>query len=158
MSGQFTDSASRATLSWLVGNTIPSGWTPATNTYLALLTSDPRVTVVNGVTVFDNDPTVSDIVAVEFTATGYSRKQVTWSASQTNTGNPSSTNNSTQLTYGPFTDASGSGAATTFGALVTSASGSTGNVIHVWEWDNPVSAAQNESVVISVGNLTMTLQ
>lgn len=158
MSGQFTDSASRATLSWLVGNTLPSGWTPATNTYLALLTSDPRVSVVNGVSVFNNDPDMTDVVAAEFTATGYVRKQVTWSAAQTNTGNPSSTNNSAQLTYGPFTDASGSGAATTFGALVTSSTGTSGNVIHVWEWDNPVSAAQNESVVISVSNLTMTLQ
>lgn len=159
MSGTFTDTTDRAVLSWLAGVTLPGGWTPPTNTYLALLTADPRVLAPapgGDQPGFTNDPAITDFT--EVSATGYTRQQVTWAAALTSSNNPSSIANGTQITFGPFTDSSGMGAATTHGALVTVGSGTSGEVIMVWQWDNPVSAAQNESIIVPVGALTMTLQ
>jgi len=159
MSGTFTDTTDRAVLSWLAGETLPGGWTAPTDTYLVLLTADPRVLPPapgGDQPGFTNDPEISDFT--EVSATGYSRQLVSWGTAQTNVGNPSSISNSVQITFGPFTDGSGMGAATTHGALVTVASGTAGEVIMVWQWDNPVSATQNESIIVPVGALTMTLQ
>lgn len=159
MSGTFTDTADRAVLSWLAGETLPSGWAPPTDTYLALLTADPRILPIppgGDTPEFTNDPSIADFS--EVSATGYSRQLVAWAAAQTPTGNPSSISNSAQITFGPFTDSAGMGSATTHGALVTVGSGTSGNVIMVWEWDNPVAAGQNESIIVPIGALTMTLQ
>jgi len=159
MSGTFTDTADRAVLSWLAGESLPSGWAPPTDTYLALLTADPRILPIppGGDTPdYTNDPGIDDFA--EVSATGYSRQLVAWAPAQTATGNPSSIANSAQITFGPFTDGSGMGAATTHGALVTVGSGTAGNVIMVWQWDNPVAAGQNESIIVPTGALTMTLQ
>lgn len=159
MSGTFTDTADRAALSWLAGEPLPSGWTAPTDTYLALLTADPRILPIppgGDSPEFTNDPSIDDFS--EVSATGYARQLVAWSAAQTSSNNPSSISNSAQITFGPFTGSSGMGAATTHGALVTVSSGNLGNVIMVWQWDNPVAAGQNESIIVPVGALTMTLQ
>jgi hypothetical protein len=159
MSGTFTDTADRAVLSWLAGEAFPSGWVAPTDTYLALLTADPRIlpTPPGGDSPeYTNDPSMDDFS--EVSSTGYSRKLVAWAAAQTATGNPSSIANSAQITFGPFTDSAGIGSATTHGALVTVSSGTAGNVIMVWQWDNPVAAGQNESIIVPAGALTMTQQ
>lgn len=159
MSGTFTDTADRAVLSWLAGESLPAGWSPPTDTYLALLTADPRILPIppGGTSPeFTNDPGIADFA--EVSSTGYSRQLVSWAAAQTSSGNPSSTSNAAQITFGPFTDSAGMGSATTHGALVTVASGTVGNVIMVWQWDNPVAAGQNESIIVPTGALTMTLQ
>lgn len=159
MSGVFTDSTSRAVLDWLTGNSLPPGWTAPTNTYLALLTADPTIlpTMSDGAN-FDTttDPQMSNLT--EVSAAGYSRQLVAWGASSTPNSQPTQIQNSTQLTFGTFTGSAGMGAPTTFGALVTSSTGSTGQVLMTWQWDNPISAAQNESIVVPVAALTMTLQ
>lgn len=159
MSGTFTDTADRAVLSWLAGEPLPGGWTVPTDTYLALLTADPRILPIppgGDSPEFTNDPSIDDFS--EVSATGYARQLVVWAAAQTSSNNPSSISNNAQITFGPFTGSSGMGAATTHGALVTVGSGSAGNVIMVWQWDNPVAAGQNESIIVPVGALTMTLQ
>jgi hypothetical protein len=159
MSGTFTDTADRAVLSWLAGEPLPSGWVAPTDTYLALLTADPRVLPIppgGDTPEYTNDPGIDDFS--EVSATGYSRQLVVWAPAQTATGNPSSIANSAQITFGPFTDSAGMGSATTHGALVTVNSGTAGNVIMVWQWDNPVAAGQNESIIVPAGALTMTLQ
>lgn len=159
MSGTFTDTADRAVLSWLAGEPLPGGWTVPTDTYLALLTADPRILPIppgGDSPEFTNDPSIDDFS--EVSATGYSRQLVVWAAAQTSSNNPSSITTNAQITFGPFTDSAGMGSATTHGALVTVASGSAGNVIMVWQWDNPVAAGQNESIIVPVGALTMTQQ
>lgn len=159
MSGVFTDSTSRAVLDWLTGHSLPPGWTPPTNTYLALLVSDPTIlsTMSDGAN-FDrtNDPQMSDLDEVQ--AAGYSRQLVVWGASSTPATQPSQIQNSTQLTFGAFTDSAGMGAPTTFGALVTSSVGTSGQVLMTWQWDNPITAAQNQSLVVPVAAINMTLQ
>lgn len=159
MSGTFTDTADRAVLSWLTGSTMPPGWTAPTNVYLALLTADPRLLPIppGGDTPgFTNDPQLVDLA--EVAATGYNRQEVFWGAPSTALNAPSQIQNNTQLTFGPFTDSSGMGSATTHGALVDVSSGTTGQVLMTWQWDNPVAAGQNESIIVPVGALTMTLQ
>ena len=77
MSGTFTDTADRAVLSWLAGETLPSGWAPPTDTYLALLTADPRILPIppgGDTPEFTNDPSIADFS--EVSATGYSRQQL----------------------------------------------------------------------------------
>jgi hypothetical protein len=75
---------------------------------------------------------------------------VTWTAP---TGTTKVTGNNALLFYGPFTAAMTDAAA--FAALVTTASGTTGEIIYVWPIDGPLQAAQNESLQIAAGALTL---
>ena len=107
MSGTFTDTADRAVLSWLAGEPLPGGWTVPTDTYLALLTADPRILPIppgGDSPEFTNDPSIDDFS--EVSATGYSRQLVVWAAAQTSSNNPSSISNNAQITFGPFTGSS----------------------------------------------------
>lgn len=150
MSGNLTDTTDRAILNWITGTTL-GGWTPPTTGYVALLTADPSTTAAN-----PTDPQMSELT--ELAATGYARQAVTWTAATSPTNGTSQIQNSNVVTFGPFTASNGSGTPTTFGALVTAASGTTGEVIAVWEWDVPVVAPQNQSITIPVANLTLTQQ
>ena len=150
MSGNLTDTTDRAILNWITGTSL-GGWTPPTTGYVALLTVDPSTTAA-----IPTDPQLSELT--ELTATGYSRQVVTWTASTSPTNGTSQIQNSNLVTFGPFTATSGSGTPTTFGALVTTASGTTGEVIAVWEWDIPVLAPQNQSITVPIADITLTQQ
>ena len=110
----------------------------ARTTYLALLTAAPT------------DATTVATMA-EITTSGYSRKSVTWSAP---TGDPSSTSNTATITWGPFTADPPN---VTHIALVSSASGLSGDLIMYWTADVARDAADDESIQAAAGALVMTL-
>lgn len=150
MSGNLTDTTDRAILNWITGTSL-GGWTPPTTGYIALLTVDPSTTAV-----ISTDPQMSELT--ELAATGYSRQAITWTAATSPSGGTSQIQNANLVTFGPFTAANGSGTPTTFAALVTTASGTSGEVISVWEWDTPVLAPQNQSITIPIANVVLTQQ
>ncbi len=110
----------------------------ARTTYLALLSSAP------------SDSTTNATMA-EITTAGYARQAVTWTAP---TGDPSSSNNSALLTFGPF---SADPPNVTHCALVSSSSGTGGDFIMWWALDVAKDAAINESIQFAIAALVMTL-
>ena len=150
MSGNLTDTTDRAVLNWITGTSL-GGWAPPTTAYVALLTVDPATTAA-----IPTDPQLSELT--ELAATGYSRQVATFTAATSPTQGTSQIQNGNLITFGPFTDAAGSGTPTTYGALVTTASGTTGEVICVWQWDTAITAPQNQSITIPIANLTFTQQ
>jgi hypothetical protein len=151
MSGNYTDTTDRAILNWTTGTSL-GGWTPPGTLYVALLTADPSI-----IAAIPTDPQLTELT--ELGATGYSRQVVTFSAATSpGSGGLSQIQNSNLVTFGPFTGAGGSSTATTFGALVDHASGTVGQVIATWQWDQPILAPQGLSITIPIGNLTLTQQ
>jgi len=150
MSGNFTDTTDRAFLNWVTGTSL-GGWTPPTTSYIALLTVDPSTT-----SAIPTDPQLSELT--ELAATGYSRQACAFTSSTSPSNGTSQIQNSALITFGPFTAAAGSGTPVTYGALVNVASGTTGEVICVWQWDNPITAPQNQSITIPIANITITQQ
>lgn len=150
MSGNFTDTTDRAILNWITGTAL-GGWTPPSTAYVALLTVDPSTTAV-----IPTNPQLSELT--ELSATGYSRQVITFTAATSPTQGTSQIQNNTLVTFGPFTAAAGSGTPTTFGALVNVSSGTSGEVICIWQWDTPITAPQNQSINIPIANLTFTQQ
>lgn len=138
MAGEFSDAGSNRALDAVTGRATVSSAT----TYLALLTSAP------------NDTTTLAGMA-EYTATGYSRQAVTWSAPALNGSNVPETTNSTTLTYGPLT--AGTGASITHAALVTAASGTTGSILAWWSLDASRTPSTNDSVEVTAGNLKLSV-
>jgi hypothetical protein len=126
-------------LDFLTGRAV--AYTAPRSTYLALLTADPS----------DDSGTPIDMTTLaEVTTAGYARQQVVWTAP---TGVPMVTANNALLFFGPFT--ANMVDAAQFAALVTTASGTTGEVIYVWPIDDPLQAATNESLQITAGALTL---
>lgn len=150
MSGNLTDTTDRAILNWITGTSL-GGWTPPSTAYVALLTVDPSTT-----SAIPTDPQLSELT--ELAATGYTRQIATFTAATSPSQGTSQIQNSNLITFGPFTASTGSGTPTTFGALVNVASGTSGEVICVWEWDTPITAPQNQSITIPIANLTFTQQ
>lgn len=110
----------------------------ARTTYLALLTSTPTdATTIAGL--------------AEITTAGYARQAVTWSAPA---GDPSLTQNSAPVVFGPF---SADPPNVTHVALVSSASGTTGDFLAFWALDTAKDAATGESIQFNTGALTMSL-
>lgn len=110
----------------------------ARTTYLALLTAVP------------NDATTLATMT-ELSAGGYARQSVSWTAPS---GDPRRTENSAVITFGPF---STDPANVTHCALVSAASGTTGDFILWWSLDVAKDAAINESIQFAAGALYMTL-
>jgi hypothetical protein len=106
-------------------------------TYLALCIADPG-----------NAATMATLP--EISTAGYARQQVVWTAPS---GAPMTTMNNALLFFGPFTAAMTDAAA--YGALVSTASGTSGDVIFAWPIPNPLLAAVNESLQIAAGALTL---
>lgn len=134
MAGQASTVGANAALDAMTGRATQT----ARTTYLALLTAAP------------GDTTTLTTMS-EVSATGYSRQSVTWSAPS---GDPSSTSNSGVITFGPF---STDPANVTHVALVSAASGTTGDFIYYWTADVARDAAINDSIQIANGALVMTL-
>lgn len=110
----------------------------ARTTYLALLTAAP------------GDSTTVGSMA-EVTTAGYSRQAVTWSAPS---GDPQVSSNSGVVTFGPFTADPPN---VTHLALVSSASGTTGDFLYFWTADTARDAASGDSISVANGALTMQL-
>jgi hypothetical protein len=125
-------------LDFLTGRAV--AYTAPRSTYLALLIADP----------VGEDGSVDMTTLPEVSTPGYARQQVVWTAPA---GSPVTTANNALLFYGPFT--SDMTDAAVFAALVTSASGTTGDVIYVWPIDSPLLAVTNESLQIAAGALTL---
>lgn len=138
MAGQFSDAGSDKALDAVTGRATVSSAT----TYLALLTSAPG-------------DTTSLASMAEYTATGYSRQSVTWSAPSLNASNVPETSNSGTVTFGPFT--AGTGAEITHAALVTAASGTTGSILAWWQLDAARTPSTNDSVEVTTGNLKLSV-
>lgn len=126
-------------LDFLTGRAV--AYTAPRTTYLALLTAEPEA---------DNGTPITLSMLPEVTTAGYARQQVTWTAP---TGSPLVTSNNSLLFYGPFTAAMVDAA--THAALVTVASGTSGDVIYIWPIDGALQAATNESLQIAAGALTL---
>jgi hypothetical protein len=110
----------------------------ARNTYLALLTV--AATDVN---------TIAQLT--EVVVSGYARQQVTWGAPS---GDPTVAANTAVITFGPFTaDPPNIG----FLALVSSASGTAGDLLYRWTADTARDGILGDSITIAAGALTMSL-
>lgn len=150
MAGNFTDSTDRAFLDYITGTSLGT-WTPPVTTYIMLLTANPATTAA-----VPTDPQLSELA--ELTAIGYSRQIATWSSSTSPSNGVSQIQNNNLLTFGPFTGASGSGSATTYGAMVNVATGTTGLVYATWSWNQSILAPQNQTITIPIASLTFTQQ
>lgn len=106
--------------------------------YVALLTAAPT------------DAT-TPATMTELSATGYSRQAATFSAPS---GDPRVSSNTAQLTFGPFTT---DPANVPYLALVSSASGTTGDLVYFWTADNARDAAIGDSITIAAGALVCQL-
>ena len=111
----------------------------ARTTYLALLSAAPT-----------DSTTLASMT--EITTSGYGgRKSVTWGAPS---GDPAVTANTNVITFGAFTaDPPSAG----WVALVSAASGTTGDFIYWWTADTARDAAIGDSITIAAGALTMQL-
>lgn len=110
----------------------------ARTVYLALLTAAP------------GDSTTLATMT-ELTTAGYSRQVCAWSAP---TGDPSLSSNTATITFGPFgADPPSVG----WAALVSAASGTTGDFIAYWTADVAQDAANGQSIQVAIGALTLSL-
>lgn len=134
MPGEFSQVGANYALDIVTGRDAGPG---ARTTYLALLTAAPS-------------DTSTLATMTEVAAAGYARQSVAWTAP---TGDPSSTENSGTITFGPFT---ADPANVTHCALVSAASGTTGDFLMHWALDTAKDAAINESIEFAAGALTMT--
>lgn len=138
MPGEISDAGALQSLEAVVGKTTLTSVT----TYLALLTAAPS-------------DTTTPATMTEYAATGYSRAAVTWGTAALNGSSIPEIANSVAATYGPFT--AGTGASITHAALVTSASGATGEVRAFWTLDTSRTPSTNDSLEFAISALKMTL-
>ena len=137
MSGEFSDAGALKALEGVVGKTTLT----AVTTYLALLTAAPSdTTTVAGLT--------------EYGATGYARVAPTWGTAALNGSSVPEIANSAAITFGPFT--AGTGAQITHCALVTSSSGTGGEVRAFWQLDTARTPGTNDSLEFAISGLKLT--
>ena len=110
----------------------------ARTTYLALLSAAPT-----------DSTTLATMT--EITTAGYSRQSVTWSAPS---GDPRATSNSATVTFGPFTADPPN---VTHCALVSAASGTTGDFIYYWTLDTARDGISGDSITFAAGALVAQL-
>ena len=108
----------------------------ARTTYLALLTTAPTATTTLA-------------TMAEVTGTGYSRQSVTWAAPS---GTPRSTSNTNVITFGPF---SFDPASVGWVALVSAASGTTGDLIDSWSVDVARDATTGDSITLAASAISL---
>lgn len=107
--------------------------------YLALLTAAP-----------DEETTLSTMSEASFT---YTRPAVSFDAPS---GGPVFTDNTSQVSIGPLADADGEEEVTHW-ALVTAASGTSGDVLAYGDWDTPRSPNLGDTLVLGAGDLDITI-
>jgi len=136
MAGQFSTTGANAALDAVTGRATQT----ARTTYLALLTAAPT------------DSTTLATMAELTTPgqSGYARQPVTWTAP---TSDPSSTSNSSTITYGPFTADLGN---VTHCALVSASTGTAGDLLAYWSLDSARDPASGDSIQFAAGALVLT--
>ncbi len=94
----------------------------------------------------------SHALGTEYTATGYARQQLQWTA--TTVADPPVTANGTVLTYGPMT--AGTGSSVTNGAIMDASSGGTAdNMYAFFTWGTAKTPGTNDSLQISAAALSL---
>jgi hypothetical protein len=91
----------------------------------------------------------------EYGATGYSRQTVSWTAPTLISLVPA-TQNSGAMTFGPFT--AGTGATVSHAALVSAASGTSGDLLAWWSLDTSRTPATNDAITIAANALTLSVE
>jgi hypothetical protein len=137
MAGNPTVVGAAAMLDYLTGRALK--WATTQNVYIALLTSS----------VPDNIGLSS---IPEVTTAGYARQLVTWSASTI--ARPSLTGNNAVITFGPVT--ADMSVPATHVALVTAATGTSGDVLYVWQLDTTQQAVNGQALQMAVNKLTLS--
>lgn len=110
----------------------------ARTVYLALLTVAPTDSTTLG-------------TMTEVTTAGYARQTCAWTAPS---GDPSQSANSATITFGPF---SADPPSIAYAALVSAASGTSGDFIAYWTADVAQDAANGQSIQVSAGALTLSV-
>jgi hypothetical protein len=87
----------------------------------------------------------------EVSTAGYARQAIAWTAP---TGDPSSSNNSALITFGPFTADPPN---ITHCAVVSAASGTAGDFIAWWALTTAKDPATNESLQFAIGSVVLTV-
>lgn len=136
MPGELSSTGATSALEAALGRTTAT----ARTTYLALLTAAPT------------DAT-TPATMTEYAAAGYSRQSVTWGAGS---GDPVTCANTNAITFGPITGADGA-VIITHAALVSSASGTTGDLVYYWTLNASRTPASGDSITVAVGALTASL-
>lgn len=140
MPGELSTWGSKVCLDYITGRAL--NYSAAFTTYLALCTAT-----------IGDDTTMAGLP--ELIDTNYHRQAITWSAA-TNV-NPPVISNSALVTYPGLAADMPSTRFITSAALVTTASGTTGDYLAWWTLSNPLSLLTGQQLQISVGKLTMTL-
>lgn len=130
MAGELSTYGAKTSLDWVLG----------TATYLALCT-----------TPLTDAATVATMA--ECVTPGYARKTVAWGAATS--ASPSVAANSALVTFGPVT--SDMTVPVVSVALVSTASGTSGNLVAWWLLDEAMQVQNGQSLQIAVGKLTMSL-
>lgn len=138
MAGEFSRVGAQFALDFVTGRAL--AYTATRTTYLALLTAAPT-------------DTSTLATMTEVTTSGYARQSVTWTAPTA--ADPTVTSNSAAITFGPVTVNMASAA--THCALVSAASGTTGDFVMWWTLDFSKTAAANESIQFAIAALSMSL-
>jgi hypothetical protein len=138
----FTDNEAGFVLDFVTGRVTPHH-TAVRTLYLGLLTAAPTGT----------NPTLASLT--EVIATGYARQAVTWAAPTTTAG-VTTTANSANVLFGPFT-AIGGLPACTYAFLCTVVSGTAGEVQEIFQLPSALTALQGESAQAAIGALTLNL-
>jgi len=141
MAGEFSDTGGKRALDAVTGRATVT----SRATYLALLTAAPSDATTDGT-----------ITVTEYAATGYSRQTVTWSAPALNGSSIPESSNTGILTYGPFT--AGTGAVVTHAALVSAASGTSGDMLAWWNLDTSRTPAVNDSITVAASALKLSVE
>lgn len=134
MPGQPTQTGANKMLDALTGRATQT----AATTYLALATTAPTDTALG----------------TELTtpgSNGYSRQVVAWDAP---TGDPSMTDNTSLITFGPFT--ADLGIVTHIMLMDVSTGGTASNCLAYWSADVAKDPANGDSITIAAGALVMT--
>lgn len=109
----------------------------ARNSYLALVTADPGA-----------GATIASLA--EVTTAGYARQQIIWAVPA---GSPMLTSNTALVTFGPFTADMLLGV--THAVLVSALSGTTGDVMYVWQLDAAVQALNTQTLQLAPASLLL---
>lgn len=131
MTGALTDKGADIALDAMTGRATQT----ARTVYLALLTADPT-------------RTGTPASMSEYSATGYARVAYT-PATPATTGSNRKSGNTGAITFGPLTGATGSVSVTHLG-LVSSASGTTGDLVYRWAVDTARSPAAGDSITVAI--------
>lgn len=135
MPGEFSTAGSNIALDAVTGRVTQT----ARTTYLALLTAAPT------------DATTLATMSEVFTpgTSGYTRQAVTWTAP---TGDPATTSNSNALTFGAF---GADPANVTHCALVSAQTGTTGDLVALWQLTTARDASVGDSITFAAGAVVL---